>query len=47
MYFYKHKKYLETNYATSRQVAFWNKKSDNEKNKILKIAKEYLEKKID
>jgi deoxyribodipyrimidine photolyase-related protein len=39
----KNKKYLEHNYATSRQVAFWNKKSNNEKDKILKNAKKYLD----
>jgi deoxyribodipyrimidine photolyase-related protein len=37
-----HKKYLSKNYATSRQVAFWNKKSISEKNKIIKIANDYL-----
>ena len=40
----KHQKYLKTNYATSRQVAFWNKKSKDEKDKILKDAKDYLKK---
>ena len=38
-----HQKYLLSNYATSRQVAFWIKKNNNEKNEILKISKEYLE----
>jgi deoxyribodipyrimidine photolyase-related protein len=38
----KHQKYLGLNYATSRQVAFWKKKDDNEKKEILKIAKKYL-----
>ena len=37
-----HKDYLESNYATARQVAFWNKKSDSDKKKILSIAKKYL-----
>ena len=30
------------NYSTARQVAFWDKKSDDEKNKIKKYAKEIL-----
>lgn len=38
-----HQKMLEKNYATSRQVAFWKKKTDNEKKKILKISKDYLD----
>ena len=38
-----HQKILEKNYATSRQVAFWKKKTDNEKKKILKISKDYLD----
>jgi deoxyribodipyrimidine photolyase-related protein len=38
----KHQKYLGSNYATSRQVAFWKKKNDIEKKEILKIAKKYL-----
>ena len=37
-----HQKYLSTNYATSRQVAFWKKKNENDKKNILKIAKDYL-----
>lgn len=40
-----HKDYLRKNYATARQVAFWNKKSDNQKADILKMAKDYLDKK--
>jgi len=36
----KHEKYLASNYATSRQVAFWHKKKD--KQKILDIAHNYL-----
>jgi deoxyribodipyrimidine photolyase-related protein len=38
-----HQKYLEKNYATSRQVAFWKKKSDGDKKKLLEIANTYLE----
>lgn len=38
-----HQDYLGSNYATSRQVAFWKKKTKNEKKKILNIAKKYLE----
>lgn len=38
-----HQKYLSSNYATSRQVAFWKKKTENEKKEILKISKEYLQ----
>ena len=41
-----HKDYLSKNYATSRQVAFWNKKLESEKKKILFIAKNYLENKF-
>jgi deoxyribodipyrimidine photolyase-related protein len=37
-----HQKYLASNYATSRQVAFWNKKSESTKKKILDDAKKYL-----
>ena len=39
-----HEKILEKNYATSRQVAFWRKKSKSQKKELLKISKEYLEK---
>jgi deoxyribodipyrimidine photolyase-related protein len=41
-FIYKHHKMLKTNYSTSRQVAFWNKKSFEEQNKIKKYAKEIL-----
>jgi deoxyribodipyrimidine photolyase-related protein len=37
-----HQKYLSKNYATSRQVAFWIKKSDTEKKDIIKNANEYI-----
>jgi deoxyribodipyrimidine photolyase-related protein len=37
-----HQEYLSKNYATSRQVAFWNKKSEKEKKLIIKEATEYL-----
>ena len=37
-----HKDYLQSNYATARQVAFWNKKSENDKKQILSIAKKYI-----
>jgi deoxyribodipyrimidine photolyase-related protein len=39
-----HQKILEKNYATSRQVAFWKKKSEDEKKELLKVSKEYLDK---
>jgi deoxyribodipyrimidine photolyase-related protein len=38
-----HEEYLSKNYATSRQVAFWRKKSPSEKKKIVQIAEQYLE----
>ena len=37
-----HQKYLKSNYATSRQVYFWTKKTENEKKYILKESKKYL-----
>jgi deoxyribodipyrimidine photolyase-related protein len=37
-----HQIILEKNYATSRQVAFWKKKTDIEKKNLLKISKDYL-----
>ena len=40
----KHKTYLSKNYSTSRQVAFWNKKSALEQKNIIKIAYDYLKK---
>ena len=40
----KHKTYLSKNYSTSRQVAFWNKKSALEQQNIIKIAHDYLKK---
>jgi len=39
----RHQKMLEKNYATSRQVANWKKKKENEKKELLKISKVYLE----
>jgi deoxyribodipyrimidine photolyase-related protein len=42
----KHKDYLSSNYATARQVAFWNKKSESEKKQILLSAKIYLKNKF-
>jgi deoxyribodipyrimidine photolyase-related protein len=39
-----HQTYLKSNYATSRQVAFWKKKSEKDKKIILDISKKYLEK---
>jgi len=41
-----HKSYLSKNYATSRQVAHWNKKNSSEQNEIIKNAKKYLEGKM-
>jgi deoxyribodipyrimidine photolyase-related protein len=38
-----HQKMLEKNYATSRQVAFWKKKTEIEKKRILKTSKDYLD----
>jgi deoxyribodipyrimidine photolyase-related protein len=37
-----HEKFLEKNYATSRQVAFWKKKNDYEKKELLNISNKYL-----
>ena len=39
-----HQTYLSKNYGTSRQVAHWKKKSDEDKSKIIKKASEYLNK---
>ena len=39
----KNKKYLSTNYSTAKQVVFWNKKTKDDKEKILRIAKKYLD----
>jgi deoxyribodipyrimidine photolyase-related protein len=39
-----HQKILEKNYATSRQVVFWKKKSESQKKELLKISKDYLDK---
>lgn len=38
----KHESYLASNYATSRQVAFWKKKTESEKKEIIEIANKYL-----
>jgi deoxyribodipyrimidine photolyase-related protein len=40
-----HEDLLAKNYATSRQVAFWRKKSEKEKKEIKLVAKKYLEEK--
>lgn len=37
-----HKDYLSKNYGTARQVAHWNKKSEKDKNIIIKTANDYL-----
>jgi deoxyribodipyrimidine photolyase-related protein len=37
-----HEEYLAKNYATSRQVAFWRKKTDSQRNELLSIANKYL-----
>ena len=42
-----HQEYLAKNYATSRQLAFWKKKSKEDQKKILEIAKKYLDQKIE
>ena len=42
-FIHKHEKYLASNYATARQVAFWRKKNESTKKKILDDAKKYLE----
>jgi deoxyribodipyrimidine photolyase-related protein len=39
-----HQEYLSKNYGTSRQVSHWKKKSDEEKNNIIKVASKYLNK---
>jgi len=41
-YIEKHQKILKANYASSRQVSFWNKKSASEKRRILARAQEYI-----
>ena len=38
-----HRKLLKTNYSTARQVAFWDRKSSEDQNKIKKYAKEILD----
>ena len=40
----KHQDYLRKNYATSRQVYHWDKKTDKDKKIILKKANEYFKK---
>ena len=37
-----HEEYLAKNYATSRQVAFWRKKTDSQKNELIVTANKYL-----
>jgi deoxyribodipyrimidine photolyase-related protein len=44
-FIYIHQDYLSKNYATSRQVAFWKKKSDSDKKKIIDTAHKYLKEK--
>jgi deoxyribodipyrimidine photolyase-related protein len=41
-FIYKHEAYLASNYATSRQVAFWKKKTESEKKETIEIATKYL-----
>jgi deoxyribodipyrimidine photolyase-related protein len=41
-FIYNNRKMLKTNYSTARQVAFWDRKSEEEKNKIKRYAKEIL-----
>ena len=38
----EHKDILKKNYATARQVAFWSKKSQSEKKRILKISEDFI-----
>jgi len=38
-----HQEYLSKNYATSRQVAHWNKKTEKEKTEIINNAKKYFQ----
>lgn len=40
----RNKKYLKTNYATSRSVYHWDNKSKNEQKELVKIAKKYMKK---
>jgi deoxyribodipyrimidine photolyase-related protein len=42
-FIYKHEAYLAANYATSRQVAFWKKKTESEKKETIEVATTYLE----
>jgi deoxyribodipyrimidine photolyase-related protein len=37
-----HEEYLAKNYATSRQVAFWRKKTDSQRNELIVTANKYL-----
>lgn len=41
-FIYKNKEYLQKNYSTARQVAHWNKKSDNDKQKIIEFGNKYI-----
>jgi deoxyribodipyrimidine photolyase-related protein len=43
-FIHKNQDYLKKNYATSRQVYFWNKKSEEEKKQFLDLAHNYLQK---
>ena len=43
-FIHTHQNILRKNYSWARHVSFWNKKSLVEKNKILKIAKDYIKK---
>lgn len=39
-----HEEYLASNYAISRQVAFWRKKNNKDKKEILELSRKYLKK---
>ena len=41
-FIYKNRNYLKSNYSTARQVAHWDKKPTNEKNKIIDFGNEYF-----
>lgn len=42
-FIYKNKDYLKSNYSTATSVAHWNRKKQSEKDKIIKLAKDYLD----
>ena len=43
-FIHTHQAYLRKNYSWARHVSFWNKKSEIERNNILKISKQFIKK---